>query len=131
MNYPSPWFKASDGTAAVDMQVALVTEWSRCGNKDRPSYDNTWPAGPVGVFALEFTNAPMNPVPTDPGKPVPTASYDVAPTQPTGAADCNLITAEARGEFSRETYTPTPGQTAAGAGHLPTTFAALQPGEND
>ena len=131
MNFPAPWYKASDGTDAVDMQVALVTAWQRVGNKDRPSYDNNWPAGPVGTFALEFTNAPMNPAYSDPGKAVPTAAYDVAPTQPTGAADYNLIAAEGRGEFSRETYTPTPGQTAAGAGKLPTTFLALQPGEMD
>jgi hypothetical protein len=131
MNFAAPWYKASDGTAAVDMQVALVTAWQRAGNKDRPSYDTTWPAGPVGDFALEFTNAPMNPGYADEGVPVPTASYDVAPTQPTGAADRSILAAEARGEFCRETYTPATGQESAGAGHLPTTFMALQPGEND
>jgi hypothetical protein len=122
MHYPQTWLNASDGAAATGMDVEIVTPWERCGNKDAPSYDNSWPAGVVGTFSLEFCNPP-NPTYATPGRAVPTSDYGTAPTQPTGAADGHIISAESRGEWSRCRYVPTSG----GSGKLPTTTLSMTP----
>jgi hypothetical protein len=118
------WYKLSDGTAAVDMQVLLITQWIPCGTKDRPSVQNKWPAGPVGTFSLQFSNVPPTSGQTPPynatATDYPSAALGTQPTQPTGAADNNIISVDSIGWCVRELYTPTPGQTAAGAAKLPT-----------
>jgi hypothetical protein len=137
MNTPLTWLKASDGTPAVDMQVALVTPWQSVGVKDRPSFHNIWPAGPIGTFGVQFTNV-GGPVTATNSPPYnasacdyPSAALGTQPTQPTGAADNAIISVDAIGQFSRSTYTPTPGQTAAGAGKLPATWYAFAIGDED
>ena len=119
-----PWLKASDGTAAVDMQVALVTPWVSVGNKDRPSVQNIWGAGPVGAFSLQFTNVP-DPVYNSAATDYPAAALGTTPTQPSGAADNAIIAVDAIGQCVRAAYTPTSG----GTGILPTTWISYAPGD--
>jgi len=124
MNEPISWLKASDGTAAVDMQVALITPWIACGPKDRPSLQVSWPDGPVGSFSLEFSNvkaAGSAPLTYDATPiPYPESAYLDTPDQPAGTAGDNIFSVDSIGEYVRGKYTPTEGQEAAGALKLPT-----------
>lgn len=118
------WYKASDGTAAVDMQVALVTQWFRCGARDRPSFQTKTPAGPVGSYSLEFSDEDMRKLETttpDMVNAFPTAAMAAAPTQPSGGAIVTtMISVDSIGEWFRGRWDPTVGQEATGEGHLPT-----------
>lgn len=118
------WLKASDGSAAVDMQVALVTEWVSVGPKDRPSIQNIWGAGPVGAFSLQFTNVP-DPAYSSSACDYPAAGLGTAPTQPSGAADNAIIAVDAIGQSVRAIYTPTSG----GTGLLPTSWLSFAVGD--
>jgi hypothetical protein len=113
------WYVASTGAAAVDMQVALVTEWSRVGPKDRVSFQTAWGAGPVGAFSVQFSNVP-SPVYNSTATTYPAAAYSAAPTQPSGTADNNIIAVDSIGEYAREVWTPSSG----GTGVLPTTYVS-------
>jgi hypothetical protein len=124
MDFPVKFLNASNGAPATDMTQTLVTEWSRCGNKDRPSYQNAWPAGATGTFSLQFTNAEspgFDATATD----YPAAAMSVPPTQPTGTENNNILCVDSIAEYVRERYVPTSG----GAGILPT--ARLAQTQND
>jgi hypothetical protein len=113
------WFKASDGTPAVDMSVALVSQ-----ALSSPAlgcyFQFVWTStgSPNGAFGLADSGDGVN------FDTVSLGSADQQPTQPTGAYGHTSITLPVGAWESptiRATYTPTSG----GAGALPTgTFNA-------
>jgi hypothetical protein len=119
MDTPITYFKASDGTAALDMAEDMVSQPIRCGTSNRVSFQNAWGAGAkTGTFKLQFSNVPdpqYNSCWTD----CPSDAMST-PTQPATAASDNILCVDSLGSFVREYYTATSG----GTGVLPTGWYA-------
>jgi len=119
METPITYLKASDGTAATDMSVDMVSQWFYCGTKNRVSFQNIWGAGAkAGTFKLQFSDNP-NPVYNTTGTDCPADAMST-PTQPSTAASDNILCVDSLGSFAREYYTATSG----GTGVLPTGWYA-------
>lgn len=108
------FLKASDGTAAVDMQVDLVSPALRVGVDGMVSYQLGWGAGPVGSFKLQFSNVPR------PGYDArwtdyPSDAYAGSATQPSGTASDTILRVQSMGEYCRAYWDATSG----GTGVLP------------
>jgi hypothetical protein len=119
-------FKLSDGTAAVDMQVALVSAPFPTVPGEVASVQIATPDGPVGSSSVEDSNdsAGVGVVPAYNGKwdPYPTA-YMSSPTQPADSGDViTTIAVPATCAYRRAKWTPSSGGTAI----LPTMLRAVQ-----
>jgi hypothetical protein len=120
--------KLSDGTAAVDMQVPLVTEPFQSVVGEYTSFQIATPNGPVGTWSIEDSNDTTvsggAPAYNGMWDPFPTAFMSSA-TQPAGGgAVVTTITAMATCAFRRAKWTPSSG----GTGVLPTKIKAVRGG---
>lgn len=119
-------FKASDGTAAVDMQVALVSAPFQTVPGEYASIQIATPNGPVGIWSIEDSNDSegVGTIPAYNGMwdTFPTA-YMSTPTQPAGTgAVVTTMCAIATCSFRRAKWTPSSGGTAI----LPTKLKATR-----
>jgi hypothetical protein len=106
-----PLFKASDGAAAVDMSVKLVSAPLFTIPGEFYSFQPYTPAGPIGTYTIEDTSDPQAGGPghydADGWSPFPEASYETTPPQPSGAAIVKepFLTRATAG-FKRLVWTP-------------------------
>lgn len=104
-------FKASDGTAAVDMSVALVTEPIPTAPGGYASMTAITPAGPSGTWSAEDTDV-FSPDPTAAGwDAFPSDLMSSTPTQPAGSGATTRICAFCTGSYRRYKWTPSSGGT--------------------
>lgn len=119
METPISFFRASDGTAALDMAEDVVSQWFHCGTNNRVSFQNIWGVGAkTGTFKLQFSDNPT-PVWNTTGTDCPSDAMST-PTQPSTAASDNILCVDSLGAYVREYYTATSG----GSGVLPTGWYA-------
>lgn len=114
INTALTFFKASDGTAAVDASVDLVSQWI-AGDPGSPiSAQVTYGAGITGTFSLEGTNTAPAPAYNSPAA-TGTGPHSNTPTQPSGSAGTTSLVGTVLFSFYRVKYA----RSSGGTGVLP------------
>ena len=109
-------FKASDGTAAVDMSVSLVTEAVPTTPGTYASFTAITPAGPSGDWSAEDSDV-FNPGALTAGwDAFPAGMMSSSAAQPAGSGATTRLCAFCTGSYRRYKWTPSDG----GSGILPT-----------
>lgn len=117
-------YKASDGTAAVDMSVGLVSSALPTVVGRYASFQIVTPTGVAGTWSVEDTNTAM-PGPLSAGwDPFPAGNYSSSASQPTGSGATTTLCTFATCTSKRLRWTPTSG----GTGIMPTSILGARGG---